>query len=117
MALKTLVICSSHHHGNTKKVADVITRILDGELVKPDEIDVNTLSEYDLIGFGSGIYYGRHEKTLFELVEKMPYIKKDAFIFSTRGSFILPSGHKALRKGLQEKGFRIVGEFFCRYPL
>jgi flavodoxin len=108
------VICSSYHHGNTKKVADVITRILDGELVKPNAVDVNTLLEYDLIGFCSGNYYGRHDKTLFELVEKMPYLGKDVFIFSTRGSFILPNGHKALRKCLQEKGFRIVGEFSCR---
>jgi flavodoxin len=50
------VICSSTHHGNTKKVADSITKILDGELVKPNELDVNNLLEYDLIGFGSGIY-------------------------------------------------------------
>jgi len=112
--MRTLVIYSSYHHGNTKKVADVIAKVLGGELAKPDEVDVSSLSKYDLICFGSGIYFGKHDKTLFELVEKMPPLKKNVFIFSTRGSFILPSGHQALRRSLREKGFHIVGEFSCR---
>jgi flavodoxin len=44
----------------------------------------------------------------------MPPVGKNVFIFSTRGSFILPSGHKALRKSLEDKGFNIIGEFCCR---
>ena len=114
MALKTLVICCSSHHGNTKKVADVITKTLNGKLVKPNEVDLNALSEYDLIGFGSGIYDGKHDIALFELVEKIQPMVKNVFIFSTRGSLIMPIGHKALRRNLQEKGFNVIGEFFCR---
>ena len=112
--MKTLIICISHHHGNTRKVAESIASVLDAKLVEPDKVDLNSLSEYELIGFGSGIYFGKHDKTLFELIHKIPHINKNAFIFSTRGSFILPSGHGALRKSLQGKGFRIVGEFACR---
>jgi hypothetical protein len=30
------------------------------------------LAEYDLIGFGSGIYYGKHHKTLLDFVAGLP---------------------------------------------
>jgi len=63
--MKTLIIYNSTHHGNTKKIAKVMTEILNAELVKSDEVDITTLSKYDLIGFGSGIYYGKHHKSLF----------------------------------------------------
>ena len=53
--MKTLIICESVHHGNTKKIADAMAAVLNAEIKKPAEIDVGKLGEYDLIGFGSGI--------------------------------------------------------------
>jgi len=32
---------------------------LGATLLEPEEIDKSTLQDYDLIGFGSGIYYNR----------------------------------------------------------
>jgi len=54
--MKTLVICFSYHHKNTAKIASVFANTLDAEMKTPPEVDPNRLSEYDLIGFGSGIY-------------------------------------------------------------
>jgi len=69
---------------------------------------------YDLIGFGSGIYAFSHHKSLFEFLKKLvPVQKKKAFIFLTSGA---PNGiifHKKLRKELIKKGFEIVDEFNC----
>jgi len=116
--METLIIYNSTHHGNTEKIAKVMAEILDAELVKPDEVDIATLSKYDLIGFGSGIYHGKHHKSLFELINKLNNQKgKKAFILSTSGIKKVCFFHefdKTLKRKLLEKGFRIIGEFNCR---
>ena len=116
--MKTLIIYNSTHHGNTEKIAGVMSEILNAELIKSDEVDITTLSKYNLIGFGSGIYYGKHHRNLFELINKLSNQKdKKAFIFSTSGMKKMRFFHefdKALKKKLLEKGFRIIGEFNCR---
>ena len=68
---KILVIYNSMHHGNTEKVAKTIATEINAELKKPSEVDVSKLEEYDLIGFGSGIYYRKFHITMFELLKKM----------------------------------------------
>lgn len=112
------MIYNSIHHGNTEKIAKAMTKILNADLVKPHEVDVTTLSGYDLIGFGSGIYYGKHHKSLFDLVDRLTNQKgKKAFIFSTSGTRKLWFFHefdKPLKKKLLEKGFSFIGEFNCR---
>jgi len=116
--LKALIIYISVHHGNTEKVAKVIANILGADLLQMKQADANMLEQYDLIGFGSGIYFGKHHKNLLDFVETLPVIRnKKAFIFSTSGLRKIPFVHnfeKPLRKKLQRKGFDIIGEFSCR---
>lgn len=113
--MKTLIIYASIHNGNTEKIARTMTEVLDAKLVKPNEIKIDELSEYDLIGFGSGIYFGKHHKSLLNLVSKLQLQdNKKAFIFSTRGLFSVSACHKALKKQLSEKEFNIIGEFSCK---
>ena len=78
------------------------------------DVNVAALSEYDLIGFGSGIAFGKHYKGLLKLVDGLPMDSKKAFVFSTRGAPRLGSYHRALKSQLEEKGVTIVGEFSCR---
>jgi flavodoxin len=113
--MKTLVICFSYHHKNTAKIALTFAGILNAEIKTPQEINPNGLSEYDLIAFGSGIYFGKHHKSLLELADKLPQVtNKKAFIFSTSGQTGRTARfHKQLREKLQSKGFEIVGEFNC----
>jgi flavodoxin len=113
--VKTLVICFSYHHKNTAKIALVFASTLNAETKTPSEVNPNGLSEYDLIGFGSGIYFGKHHKSLLDLANKLPQVtNKKAFIFSTSGQTGNTSKfHKQLREKLQSKGFNIVGEFNC----
>jgi len=113
--MKTLVICFSYHHKNTAKIALVFASALNAEIKTPPEVNPNGLSEYDLIGFGSGIYFGKHHKTLLNLADNLPQVTdKKAFIFSTSGRTGNASKfHKQLKEKLQSKGFNIVGEFNC----
>lgn len=115
--MKTIIIYMSVHHGNTEKIARVMAEVLDAKLVKVKEVNINELSEYDLIGFGSGIYMGKHHKSLLYFIDNVPEVKnRKAFIFSTsgmrRGKFF-NRFDIALKGKLLEKGFDVVEEFSC----
>lgn len=100
-------------------------RVLEADLAKPTEVDADTVSMHDLIGFGSGIYFRRHHSSIFSLVDKLPRQNgRGAFIFSTsrlRKMGLIHDFDRPLRKRLLEKGFSIMGEFSYRgwntYPL
>jgi len=116
--MSTLIIYHSIHHGNTEKIAHAMADVLQAKLVKSDEVDLNSISHYDLIGFGSGVYFGWPHRSLFKLVDKLPDQKgKRAFVFTTSGMGKLwPYNLLAepLKNKLKQKNFRIVGEFNCR---
>jgi flavodoxin len=114
-AVRALIVCFSYHHKNTLKIAAAIANILDAPVKAPSEVDPNNLADYDLVGFGSLIAFGKHHKTLLEFADKVPNVEgKKAFIFSTSGQTGHESKfHKQLREKLQAKGYNIVGEFNC----
>jgi flavodoxin len=116
--MKALIIYISVHHGNTEKVAKVMANILDAALLEVKQANASMLEQYDLIGFGSGIYFGKHHKSLLDFVDRLPMFKnKKAFIFSTSGLRKIRLVHnfdKPLKERLQRKGFDIIGEFSCR---
>jgi len=116
--LKALLIYVSVHHGNTEKVAISMANILNADLLQVKQADAAKLEQYDLIGFGSGVYFGKHHATLLDLIDRLPMVRnKKAFIFSTSGLRKIPFVHdfdKALRERLQRKGFDVIGEFSCR---
>jgi flavodoxin len=114
LPMKTLVVCVSWHHENTKKIADEIAAVLHAEVIRPGDANVEALADFDLIGFGAGIDHGKHYKGLLKWVDTLPVLDKNAFVFSTRGAPRLGSYHQVLNNKLVEKGFTIVGEFSCR---
>jgi flavodoxin len=116
---KILIILFSSQNNNTVKIANVMAKILDAEVKSPQQVDFNDLQKYDLIGFGSGIFDGKHHVSLLERVDRLSlFSNKKTFIFSTSGVSrnSLPERddpHTALREILITKGFNIVGEFNC----
>ena len=114
--MKTLIVLYSHHHMNTEKVAQTIAKILEAEIKTPQQADPASLSAYDLVGFGSGVYYSKLGKTLIDFADKIPQVAgKKAFIFSTSGRTgkVVEKFHRPLKEMLQSKGFDFVGEFNC----
>jgi flavodoxin len=123
--VKTLVVVSSTHHGNTGKVATVMAGALGAKVLCPREVDREEIARYDLVGFGSGIDSGRHYEELLDLVDTLlPAKRKRAFIFSTCGAPVSVAGeefpgkyaeksHAALRGKLVSRGYTILGEFSC----
>ncbi len=116
--LKTLIICKSIHHENTLRVAEVMASELDANIVSPEEADTSMFTHYDLIGFGSGIYMGKHHRSLLNLVSKLDGISgKDVFVFYTSGFTgfpTRPSFETALVEKLTKSGAKILDTFSCR---
>jgi len=114
--MNAIIVLFSYHHKNTEKVAQVFASNLGAEIINPNQVDPNNLSTYDLVGIGSGIYFGKHHKVILDLADKLPQVSnKKAFIFSTSGQTgnTTPKFHKQLREKLQSKGFEVIGEFNC----
>ncbi|MDD1671447.1 MAG: flavodoxin family protein [Methanomicrobiales archaeon] len=112
--MKTLIIYTSIHHQNTEKVAKVMAEELGADLVPVAQASSRPLAMYDLVGFGSGIYFWKHHKTLLQFVETLPAVTgKKAFIFSTSGEGGIEE-HAALKERLATRGFSIIGEFSCK---
>ncbi len=114
--MKPVVIYKSVHHDNTEKIASVIADVLDAPLYEPHEVE--SLDKYDLVGFGSGIYYGTFHREILEFIDDLSEMNtKKAFIFSTSGLPEIPIFHaysKKLQKKLEKKRFIVIGTFSCR---
>ncbi|MFN6208480.1 MAG: flavodoxin domain-containing protein [Planctomycetota bacterium] len=109
-----LIIVSSWHHGNTAQVARAMGDELKSQVLSVEEVQATDLSEWDLIGFGSGIYFASHDRKLLELVRRATGLPARAFVFSTAGNTLLWRWyHRALRHLLQARGCQIAGEFNC----
>jgi len=112
--MKTLIVYTSVHHENTEKVAKVMIEELDADYIHIVHAKPETPEAYDLIGFGSGIYFMKHHKTLLQYVESLPTMtQKRAFVFSTSGDGKIKH-HAALKEKLVKHGFTIVDEFCCK---
>ena len=123
--MKSLIVVFSYHHMNTQKVADVFAKVLDAQIKTPQQISPEELQQFDLVGFGSGIYAGKNDQSLLDFVDKLRQVTyKKAFLSSTSGMPIGISGqnrleeytskcHTTLREKLQSKGYTVVDEFSC----
>ncbi len=119
--VKSLVIVFSYHHGNTEKIARAIAGVLGAEVMTPDQILPEKLGEYDLIGFGSGIYSASFGPPMLALADRLSFAAgKNAFLFSTYGApgFIadqefIEKNHAEMRQKLRLKGYTVTGEFGC----
>jgi flavodoxin len=111
--MKTLIVYASVHHQNTEKVAKVMAEELGADVVPIGQAQPDTLTAYDLIGFGSGVYYMKLHRTLLQFVEALPVLTgKQAFIFSTSGDGKIER-HAVLKELLVNREFSIVGDFSC----
>ena len=116
--MKSLLVLFSFHHNNTEKIAKVFAKVLDAQIKTPKQINPDELQDYNLVGFGSGIYSDKHHKSLLNLADKIPQVtNRKAFIFSTSammGEDKVAKDHSMLREKLQFKGYMIVDEFACK---
>jgi flavodoxin len=125
LPMKSLLVLFSYPYKNTEKITNVFAKVLGAHIKTPQQINPEELQEYSLIGLGSGIYNGKHHKSLLDLADKLPHVTNiKAFIFSSCGVPVVVSGrefieeyavksHSTLREKLQSRGYVIIDEFSC----
>lgn len=112
----TAAVCYySRHHGNTLKILEAMAR---GPGPALDLIDVTVrqeadLSGYDLIGFASGVYYGKYHASVLDFARRCLPEGKAVFFACTRGN---PGKSAAgeLSALASQRSCHVLGEFSCR---
>lgn len=109
--MKTAIIYYSNHHGNTKKLVEAVAQGRDVTLIDASAAKHTDLSGYDLIGFASGIYFGKFHESVLEFAKNnLPQGKKVFFLSTYGGS----SNTRAIEEIVKTRGAQIVGQFGCK---
>lgn len=111
--MRILIIYYSKYKNNTEKIAQVFAKNIDCELINIANDNRLNIEEYDLIGFGSGVYRESLTPKLFNLVDTLNLKDKEVFVFSTSGVG-LKFYNRRLIKLLKSKGAIIKGSFACK---
>ncbi|MEM3602333.1 MAG: flavodoxin family protein [Candidatus Bathyarchaeia archaeon] len=99
--------------GNTRKIAKAIHRgmkkVLEADIAQIKEISPKQLAKYDLVGFGSPVWFQREPANVSLFLYKMPDMSgKLFFLFATHGT--LPLGlFMRLAQLIQRKNGQIIG--------
>ena len=83
--MKAAIIYASVHHENTKKVVEAIAGENAVDLIDATKEKERDLSGYDLIGFASGVYYGKFHQTVLNFASVNLPADKDVFLICTCG--------------------------------
>ena len=82
--MKTAIVYHSYHHGNTKKLLDAIAEKHEVTLIDVTENAEYDLTEFDLIGFASGIYaFGISKEIVSFAGINLPEHKKVFYIYTS----------------------------------
>jgi len=114
----TLLVYKSVHHENTARIARELASVLGAECAEPAACPYSRLADCELLGIGSGVYYGRPHEELLQWVRGLPeehagYLQ--VFIFTTSGLPVLAKLWQwPLTASLAKKKFEVAGEFSCR---
>ncbi len=111
--MKSLIIYHSTYKNNTEKIAKVFANKINADLVCLKNSRAVRIDNYDLIGFGSGVYKESMSQQLYTYVEELNLKGKDVFVFSTSGAG-MGFYNKKLVNLLKSKGARNKGSFACK---
>lgn len=111
--MESLIIYSSNYKGNTKRIAEVLGEPINADLVNLKSFKDINIEDYNLIGFGSGVYKESLSPQLFDCIERLNLQGKYVFVFSTSGVG-LTFYNKKLMNLLVSKGAICKGNFACK---
>ena len=111
--MKSVIVYASTHHGNTKKVVEAIAAEHEIELIDATKIHEKDLSEYDLIGFASGIFFTKFSEQVLNFARKNLTENKKVFFIATAGNPI-ELNFKSIADIAKEKNCEEVGRFHCK---
>ena len=104
--------------GNTEKIAKSMKDGLmdyDVDLIHAKDVDPSTLSSYDIVFLGSGVYASRIDKSILTMIKKaIPELPAKFVYFCTHASLKLyQEPFKRITNIIKKHNCEIVGEFDC----
>ena len=112
--MRTILIYTSTHHGNTEKIGLAIGEVLNADLnsLDKEKIDSINLEGYDLIGLGAGIRAQKPDPKIMHAVSKLDLKDRKVFLFSTSAGNSLDE-IRMLKDAVLQKQAHLMGEFMC----
>jgi flavodoxin len=111
--MKSLIIYCSDYKNNTERIARIFAEKTASELINIRNVCDVDIENYNLIGFGSGVYRESLAPKLFRMVDKLDLKGKSVFVFSTSGVGMKFYNNKLI-KLLASKGAISKGSFACK---
>ncbi len=111
--MKILAVVESSHQGNTMKVAEAMASVAPITITDIAGAKDYDFDDYDIVGFGSGIYAGKPDRRFIKLLKGVCEEKKYSFVFSTSGTG-KESYNDTLIKLLESKNKVVLGSFACK---
>ena len=110
---KVVIIYASTHHGSTKKLVEAIAEKYDIAQIDATKQQQADLSGYDLIGFASGIDFGRFYDSVEQFLEKnLPEGKRVFFLYTC--AKVSDRFTKSAKAAAMKKGAVILEEYGCK---
>lgn len=110
---KAVIVYASTHHGNTLKLVEAISKKHNITLIDASKQTHADLSNYDIIGFASGIDFGKYYDSIQLFLKKnLPHGKPVFFIYTCAK----PSNcfSKTVKEEALKKNAILLGEYGCR---
>lgn len=113
MSKKTIIIYASKHHGNTYKLVKAISDKYEIAMIDATKKSIANLQEYEVIGFASGIDFGKFYESVENFAkDNLPKKKKVFFLYTCameRKEFT-----NSMKEIVLEKEATILGEYGCK---
>ena len=118
MSILKILITFFSNTGNTEKVAKSMKEGLtdyDVDLIHVNDVDPTTLSSYEIVFLGSGVYASRIDKSILTMIKKaIPELPAKFVYFCTHASLKLyQEPFKRITNIIKKHNCEIVGEFDC----
>ena len=112
--MKTAIVYASVHHKNTEKVVKAIAeKHPEIELIDATKTILKDLASYDLIGFASGIFYGKFHKSLLSFITENLPLRKRVFVMYTCGSDRSETYLKDIKDLIKSKECTLTAAYSC----
>ena len=112
--MKTAIVYASVHHKNTEKVVKAIAeKHPEIELIDATKTILKDLASYDLIGFASGIFYGKFHKSLLSFITENLPLRKRVFVMYTCGSDRSETYLKDIKDLIKSRECTLTAAYSC----
>ncbi len=110
--MKAVIIYGSHHHGNTEKVVKFLAEKFTLDMINAETVANADLSSYDLVGFASGIDFGKFYPAVTDYAARL-HPGQALFAIYTCAKDNKKYGEQ-IRQIAEETGCRFLGKFGCK---